>query len=552
MFALIRPACLALAIVTLPGMALADPPARVGRLAIAENNVDFQVDRSSRPEPATVNWPISDGAVIRTGRRGLAEVWIESTAYRLAGDSELEFAVVDDQRVIVNLDRGALAVNIADADQADDLTVQTPEGSIHFDAAGAYRIDVLSDHTEVTTRYGMASLADGGWRTSLGSGRSAEWYAGEEAQLLGRKYPDAFDAWVEDREAATLATTSRRHVSPYMTGYQDLDRFGDWATLPEYGAIWFPRQVDADWAPYRHGRWAWVAPWGWTWIDQAPWGFAPFHYGRWLKVRGRWAWVPGQHEQRPVYSPALVAWAGDTGWRASLSIDTPPRGNWRPLAPRDVYVPAYRHSPEYVRQLNHAHVRDERRIEQAVRVRPPEYRPQVEAPRPERTQIRIPERHTQPVPQNRVERQFAERFSPAPVRPEPEHRRAMREESRPAFVAPIPETRQRATEQRPEQRQSPRHEPSPPAVSPRSEVPLSRPEPERHREMREERRSAPVVTPSPEIHQRSAEQRQEFRPSPRNERRPQAEVPANPPPAPNKLRERGFGGGVVQSYGQER
>ena len=24
------------------------------------------------------------------------------------------------------------------------------------------------------------------------------------------------------------------------------------------------------------------APWGWTWVDDAPWGFAPFHYGRWV------------------------------------------------------------------------------------------------------------------------------------------------------------------------------------------------------------------------------------------------------------------------------
>jgi hypothetical protein len=25
-----------------------------------------------------------------------------------------------------------------------------------------------------------------------------------------------------------------------------------------------------------------MSPWGWTWVDNAPWGFAPFHYGRWV------------------------------------------------------------------------------------------------------------------------------------------------------------------------------------------------------------------------------------------------------------------------------
>ena len=38
---------------------------------------------------------------------------------------------------------------------------------------------------------------------------------------------------------------------------------------------------------------SWQAPWGWTWVDDAPWGFAPYHYGRWAQVDDSWAWVPG-------------------------------------------------------------------------------------------------------------------------------------------------------------------------------------------------------------------------------------------------------------------
>ncbi len=62
--------------------------------------------------------------------------------------------------------------------------------------------------------------------------------------------------------------------------------------------------VSAGWAPYTTGSWAFVEPWGWTWVDEAPWGFAPFHYGRWIMVRGAWAWVPGARGYRPVYAPA--------------------------------------------------------------------------------------------------------------------------------------------------------------------------------------------------------------------------------------------------------
>ena len=62
-----------------------------------------------------------------------------------------------------------------------------------------------------------------------------------------------------------------------------------------------------------------------------PWGYAPYHYGRWAFVGDRWYWVPDRTNVAPVYSPALVAFM--------------PFGNdqigWVPLGPGDVYVPHY-------------------------------------------------------------------------------------------------------------------------------------------------------------------------------------------------------------------
>ncbi|MFO1296524.1 MAG: DUF6600 domain-containing protein [Rubrivivax sp.] len=97
---------------------------------------------------------------------------------------------------------------------------------------------------------------------------------------------------------------------------------------PDYGAIWYPSTVTAGWAPYRYGRWAWVRPWGWTWVDEAPWGFAPFHYGRWVHWHGRWCWAPGGYVQRPVYAPALVAWVGGPGL-GFPSTRAPPSAGYR-------------------------------------------------------------------------------------------------------------------------------------------------------------------------------------------------------------------------------
>jgi hypothetical protein len=135
-----------------------------------------------------------------------------------------------------------------------------------------------------------------------------------------------------------------------MTGYEDLDDYGRWTYVGQYGTVWIPRGVPADWAPYRYGHWVWIAPWGWTWVDDEPWGFAPFHYGRWCQIGGGWAWVPGPVVVRPVYAPALVAFVGGGGFHLAIGIGRAVA--WFPLGPGEVYVPAYRVSPRYVTNVN--------------------------------------------------------------------------------------------------------------------------------------------------------------------------------------------------------
>lgn len=346
--------------------ALADPPARVGRLSVAENGVNLRVDRDDEGGPASVNWPISSGAMLETERRGRTEIWVGSTAFRLSGNSQLSFPTIDDRRVGARMEGGSLAVSILEHDQTGEISVETPEGRVSFATPGRYRIDVLSDHTELTAQAGRAHFTDGQRSIAVGAGQKASLYGAGRMQVDNDFNHDAFDNWVAERENLALTRQSQRYVSPAMTGYQDLDQYGDWQPQSEYGAVWYPRAVASDWAPYRFGRWAWVAPWGWTWIDQSAWGFAPFHYGRWVSIRGRWGWVPGSYVARPVYAPALVAWVGNPGWNARFSFGSAPAVGWFPLAPREVYVPSFRASPGYVRQINVTHVNNVTLIDRAV------------------------------------------------------------------------------------------------------------------------------------------------------------------------------------------
>ena len=165
----------------------------------------------------------------------------------------------------------------------------------------------------------------------------------------------AAQRFVDDRQAdAAIAT---RYIPPQLTGYEELDQYGSWTTTTDYGPVWTPRVVAVDWAPYRDGRWVWVNPWGWTWVDDMPWGFAPFHYGRWAYWGNRWCWVPGPYEPRPAYAPAVVGWVGGAGfslnvWSGGRRPPPPRYGAWVPLAPREAYYQPGRYSNDYWRRVN--------------------------------------------------------------------------------------------------------------------------------------------------------------------------------------------------------
>jgi hypothetical protein len=337
--------------------ALADPPARVGRVSLLEGDVTFHDTAANESSPATLNWPVTGGAGVSTAPGARAEVRIGSTAVRLDGATALTFARLDDQAIRLDLQYGAVTVRVRSREVADAFVLETRDARVLLTDAGRYRFEAgrAPDTTSVTVFEGGAQVDASGTVLAVRPGRRADVGFGGGTRV-GEAVPDEFDHWTLARDQRDDAAQSPRYVSPETTGYEALDQYGDWRETPEYGPVWYPRAVPAAWAPYRAGRWAWVEPWGWTWIDEAPWGFAPFHYGRWALMRGAWCWVPGAFVARPVYAPALVGWIGRPGWSVTVGIGSVPAVGWFPLAPREVFVPAYRASPVYVRNVNVTHV----------------------------------------------------------------------------------------------------------------------------------------------------------------------------------------------------
>jgi hypothetical protein len=339
--------------------ALADPPERVARISFLSGRTSMRVggaaDATIGWSPAALNYPVTNGDQVWTDRTGRLELETGATALDLDVLTAATVLNLDSRIVQVQLQQGRAIARVRELAADENIEIDTPAGAVTLLRPGLYRFDVTEseDATTVTVLRGDAEIAGANSVFPLHGGQRVT-VAGLAAQTVAGAGPlDEFDDWVlfRDRRADDLASV--RYVSRTMVGYEDLDEFGTWQMVADYGPVWVPH-VRPGWAPYRFGHWAWVAPWGWTWIDDAAWGFAPFHYGRWAYVAGGWVWVPGIVVARPVYAPALVAFLGGPNWRFDLSVGAPV--GWFPLGPREVFVPAYSVSPTYVAALNRPHV----------------------------------------------------------------------------------------------------------------------------------------------------------------------------------------------------
>ncbi len=342
----------------------ADPPARVARLAehagmveLAHGHSDWQ--RIGRHHPVTA------GDNILVGPDGRAEFDLGSIRFWLAGGSALYVEALDDRRLALRLSEGALAIRVHRWRGEDSIRLSLDGQTISLLAPGFYLLEAghraQGSGNLLAVRSGMAEI-DGDFNRlqRLRSGDAVEWFAGGEPRLARWSGVGSFEAWAQSRDRRFQRQRQSAWLrEPYdedLIGIYELDEHGRWDTHWEYGRVWYPSRVGPDWAPYRFGRWSYVRPWGWTWIDDAPWGFAPFHYGRWVRIGGRWAWCPGRYTSRPVYAPALVAFFGGSNW--NISITSGPALAWVPLGWNEPYTPWYSYSPNYWRHLNRPYVRN--------------------------------------------------------------------------------------------------------------------------------------------------------------------------------------------------
>jgi len=349
-----------LLLLTLAGAALLaaqdDPPGRVGRLNYMNGAVSFEPGGVDEWVAASLNRPLTTGDRLWVDDSSRAEMHIGSAALRLGSKTAFEFLNLDDRNVQIRLTEGSLNVRVRRLDEGDIFEVDTPNLAFSLLRPGEYRIDVDPDRetSVVLTRSGDGEVTGGGQAFAVHPRQQAQ-VSGTDSltyDVNDAAPPDQWDNWCADRDRREDRSESARYVSRDMIGYEDLDQYGSWQDTPDYGQVWAPRAVAVGWAPYHNGHWAWIEPWGWTWVDDAPWGFAPFHYGRWAFYRSSWIWVPGPVAVRPVYAPALVAWVGGPRFSLGISAGGGVGVGWVPLGPREIYRPSYHVSNTYITRVN--------------------------------------------------------------------------------------------------------------------------------------------------------------------------------------------------------
>jgi hypothetical protein len=329
-----------------------DPPTRVARISYVDGSVSMQPGGSGDWGAAAMNRPVTIGDKIWSDKDSRAELQAGQAAIHLGGMTALSFLNLDENIIQMRLAEGSVNFRVRELRQGDLYEVDAPNLAFTVKQAGAFRIDVdeNGDSSRVTVIRGEGEVTAGGKTYEVHAGERAEFNGAEnpEYSISQAPGPDGLDKWANERDLREDNAVSAKYVSREVPGYSDLDDYGDWRDEPEYGHVWYPRYVDVGWAPYSVGYWNWVGPWGWSWVDTEPWGFAPFHYGRWNYFGGGWGWCPGPFFGPPIYGPAFVGFFGGGSFGFGFGGGI----GWFPLGFGEPFFPGFRCSRGFIERVN--------------------------------------------------------------------------------------------------------------------------------------------------------------------------------------------------------
>jgi hypothetical protein len=326
----------------------------VARISLIHGDVSTQRGDSGDWAAASLNAPIVSGDRISTGESSRAEVQLDySNILRLGNRSQATVAALSRTQIQIQIAAGIANYTVF-KDSDSEPEIDTPNVAIHpYHKDGSFRIETFSsDETRIIARNGEADITTPQGSTKLRKGEMITVRGtAEDAQYQISDAPgkDDWDRFNHDRDNMIHSAESWRNTNRYYVGSEDLDGYGNWEYVPDYGRVWVPA-VASDWVPYREGRWVWEPYYGWTWVSYEPWGWTPYHYGRWFYYHTVWVWWPGPVYYRPIWSPAYVSFFGfGGGFGVSFGFG---HVGWLPIGPCDRFYPWWGSYGNHFNQVN--------------------------------------------------------------------------------------------------------------------------------------------------------------------------------------------------------
>jgi hypothetical protein len=300
----------------------------MARISLIDGDVQVLIQDTTDWTAGVVNLPLNEGDRMWVPDNSRAELQLQRGVYiRADADTALDVLTITQDSAQFYLDRGHIYINNRRGG-IKTAQVDTPMSSIRSYDNSIMMIDVSEDGvTEVSVLKGYAFAESRAGATRVAAGNTLTIRGEDNADVAPLGSPDDWERWNVDRDRSLTAWgESSRYLPDELHEYSsDFDENGRWQYVADYGYIWTPTVVTAGWAPYTAGRWLWIRG-SYVWIDYDPWGWVPCHYGRWAFVSPYgWSWVPP--------SAGAVYWGpGFVGW-----IVTPTYVAWVPLAPGEIY-----------------------------------------------------------------------------------------------------------------------------------------------------------------------------------------------------------------------
>ena len=341
-----------------------DPSSRVARMQFMDGQVSIQPGGVNDWVAGTLNRPMTTGDNVWTDKDSRAELNVGTGVFRMGAETSVTLANVADKTTQLQLHQGTLNLRVRHLYDGEVYEVDTPNMAFTVQKPGDYRFDVdpNADTSFVTVWKGEGNATGDGPAVEVRQGDRAKFSEGTSMAYSIDKAPgyDQFDQWAMARDQQMDNSKSARYVSPDVIGSSDLDNYGQWQENPQFGNVWVPNDQGPDWQPYSDGNWMYQQPYGWTWIGYEPWGFAPYHYGRWVYGGWGWGWAPGPYAYwgAPYYAPALVGWFGGPGfglgfgWGGGFGFGFGGGWGWCALGWGEPFHPWYHAGPSYFRNVN--------------------------------------------------------------------------------------------------------------------------------------------------------------------------------------------------------